>query len=59
MATAQQKKSQVKVPAQDTALLGMKRAAANQKEVTGAHSLNVENCKAFKESGFRPKMIYR
>lgn len=58
MATTQ-KKAQVKVPAQDTALLGMKRAAANQKEVTGSQSLSVDNCKAFKEAGFRPKMIYR
>lgn len=57
MATTQ--KNQVKVPAQDTALLGMKSAAAKQKEVTGFQSLSVENCKAFKEAGFKPKMVYR
>eukprot|EP00878_Enallax_costatus_P016223 GHUV01017016.1.p1 GENE.GHUV01017016.1~~GHUV01017016.1.p1 ORF type:complete len:595 (+),score=193.05 GHUV01017016.1:226-2010(+) len=58
MATTQNKRT-VKVPAQDTALLGMKSAAAKQKEVTGVQSLSVDNCKAFKESGFHPKMVYR
>lgn len=39
----------------------MKVAALKQKESVAGHSDKgvIEQCKAFKEAGFKPKMVYR
>eukprot|EP00882_Tetradesmus_deserticola_P000750 GHRQ01000819.1.p2 GENE.GHRQ01000819.1~~GHRQ01000819.1.p2 ORF type:complete len:103 (+),score=30.10 GHRQ01000819.1:130-438(+) len=48
-------------PRADQGLIGMKMAAAQQKEALGASTDKavIDACKAFKEAGFKPKLVFR